>query len=356
MGFNKRFVTVLTPEGEFLRAKNGSPEYQIGQEIVFVPVTYEKKASFSSLLRSRMVWSAAVLILGLLFIPFYQNNQVYAYLSIDINPSMEMSVNEKYQVIKLVAYNDDGERIIEQLKGWKYKDAETVVSGIIHEIKQQGYLKENQRLVLASVFAKNEAHKKETRWDEEVEEIKEEIEKETFAITVIKGSKDEREKAAAAGLTTGKYKEMKLKKEQGKTKKQVQEQPGVEKESAVNEETPVNTGQSQQQKKTVPVIKNSPVPPGQLKKESETVKNNQIPEGTNTENQEILKQVEPNEAQNKANVNQGNKIKENNENRNKENDNVGNQKGSEDENNGNAQKYNLSEADDKADQLNRKNN
>ena len=38
MEVHKRFLTFLTPQGEFLRARNLKENYQIGQEIVFFPI------------------------------------------------------------------------------------------------------------------------------------------------------------------------------------------------------------------------------------------------------------------------------------------------------------------------------
>ena len=47
MEINKRFLTVLTPEGEFLRARNLKENYQIGQEIDFFPLEQRKRVNDS---------------------------------------------------------------------------------------------------------------------------------------------------------------------------------------------------------------------------------------------------------------------------------------------------------------------
>ncbi len=56
MEVDKRFLTVLTPEGEFLRARNDSSHYQLGQEITFIPVTQEvkEKAAILTFFRGRV--------------------------------------------------------------------------------------------------------------------------------------------------------------------------------------------------------------------------------------------------------------------------------------------------------------
>lgn len=55
----------------------------------------------------------------ILFLAFNQNEKVYAYMSIDINPSLELGVNENLKVVELTPYNKEGRAIIEEIHGWK---------------------------------------------------------------------------------------------------------------------------------------------------------------------------------------------------------------------------------------------
>ncbi|MDV2888449.1 SigI regulator RsgI, partial [Alkalihalophilus pseudofirmus] len=45
-----------------------------------------------------------IIFMSLLF-PLYRNDKAYAYLSIDVNPSIELGVNEKMQVIEMTGFN-----------------------------------------------------------------------------------------------------------------------------------------------------------------------------------------------------------------------------------------------------------
>lgn len=113
MEVNRQFLTVLTPEGEFLRAQNQNHAYKIGQEINFIPYILEKRKNpFDLLLKRKMAFSAAVAILlfSIFFFPYYQSNQVYAYMSIDINPSLELAVNQDFEVLDIIPYNNDGKK------------------------------------------------------------------------------------------------------------------------------------------------------------------------------------------------------------------------------------------------------
>lgn len=45
LSVNKRFVTLLTPEGEFLKTKRQEREYEVGEEITFSPI--KQKVTFA---------------------------------------------------------------------------------------------------------------------------------------------------------------------------------------------------------------------------------------------------------------------------------------------------------------------
>ena len=57
MEIDERFLTVLTPEGEFLRARKLDTLYQIGQEIEFYPLAQEerRKTSLLTIFQKRIV-------------------------------------------------------------------------------------------------------------------------------------------------------------------------------------------------------------------------------------------------------------------------------------------------------------
>ena len=219
MEVNKRFLTMLTPEGEFLRARNLNKNYQIGQEIDFFPVEQwkmSKRFSFSLFqpYKRKLVVSTALALMLLMIsiLPFKQNNQVYAYLSIDINPSLELGVNKNCQVIELIPYNEDGEKIVSLLHDWEKKDIEDVTSGIMDVIQSQGYLEENHEVILSTVYVNTDKQDRnkhiEKEIEQEMDEVKEIVQKEDLEVTVVIGTQKDRKEAMEKGLTTGLYKEI----------------------------------------------------------------------------------------------------------------------------------------------------
>nr|WP_249365345.1 anti-sigma factor domain-containing protein [Cytobacillus citreus] len=234
MEVNERFLTLLTPDGEFLRARKLDRDYQIGQEIDFFPINQEeaKKKSFFSIFNSfkaKTAFAATLIfmIMSVTLLPFFGNNNVYAYMSIDINPSIELGVNKNFQVIKIHPYNEEGKEIVNQLHDWKKKNIQELTNEIIQEIKAQGYTKNNHEIVIGTAYEKKGQQKVENQqWEKEIAEIRNELKTENLELKIVKGSIEDRNKAKEMGLTMGLYKE----------KENQEKEMRLEQDNKVNEE------------------------------------------------------------------------------------------------------------------------
>jgi hypothetical protein len=205
MEINRRFLTVLTPDGEFLQVRRQDQLYQVGQEINFSAKELEKKlVPFSIPIKFAITACAFVLVL-ISIIPVYQDNQVYAYMSIDINPSIELGMNENLKVIELMPYNKDGEKIVNALSNWKRKDVDKVTLEIMNEINKQGYTKKKNEVVVSTVLVKDQRNDT-NKLQEEIKVIEKEIAKENLDMILVEASEKDREKAKEKGITTGLYK------------------------------------------------------------------------------------------------------------------------------------------------------
>jgi hypothetical protein len=211
MEIDGRFLTLLTPEGEFLKARKEKHDYLIGQEIDFFPINQVTKKNKSMFYHfPGKVAAAAVLaiMVGVAsFLPIYNNNEVYAYMSIDVNPSIELAVNADLKVVDLKGYNVEGKQIISKIKEWKHEKVSTVTSTIIEEIKNQGFFENHDKVVISAVYDDNKKPKVEEKLEANIEKIEDEIEKDNLQLTVVHGTKKERKKAVEQGVTTGVYKE-----------------------------------------------------------------------------------------------------------------------------------------------------
>ncbi|MGG1680012.1 anti-sigma factor domain-containing protein [Neobacillus sp. NRS-1170] len=303
MKIDNGFLTLLTPEGEFLRARKQDQAYSIGEEIHFFPIESSRTdKSFhgaKNILRQKSVWAAAmafIIILGGAIIPMFQNDKAYAYMSIDVNPSIELGINKKMQVVEITGYNKEGKKVISELDDWENQNVSDVTKAILAEMKDEGYLNKNEKIILSTVRTKQLAKDAEEKLQKNIKEIKSAIKKQQLKPTYITETEETREIALKEGKTTGKYKSKLFntvkdnektiennkenKKENKKTAPPTQsvkteivektEPHGQIKKQIEN--TTINNTSSENKNNRVG---GNSVPPGQLKKmEEETIKQN----------------------------------------------------------------------------------
>lgn len=230
MEINDAYLTLLTPDGEFLRARKQKQPYTIGEEILFFPIELKKTTRHHSLL-TKMLSVKSMATIAVAFILFfgsilfsYQNNKAYAYMSIDVNPSIELVMNKEMRVLKIKAYNQDGKKIIDRLGDWKKKDIAELTQSLLKEMKRQGYLKDHHVVVISTVRADKKEPAAEKELAENMKEIEKTIEDNALQLTVLNGTPNDLEKAHELGITTGKYKERKQKQNEKELPASQQEQ------------------------------------------------------------------------------------------------------------------------------------
>src|SRR6476469_4401346 len=99
MEVNDSLLTLLTPDGQFLQARKQDHPYVLGEEILFKPISKKKSLFVNRFIGVKQLSIAAAvlfLFLGSL-IPVYQSNKAYAYMSIDVNPSIELGINKQME-------------------------------------------------------------------------------------------------------------------------------------------------------------------------------------------------------------------------------------------------------------------
>ncbi len=123
----------------------------IGEEISFDE--QEQKASRFSIpyfLKPASLLVACFLC-ALLFFYNQPEEKVFAYVSVDINPSLEVSVTKDLRVIDLQACNDDGRRILKELKQWENKQLQEVIRAIIKQSQEDKYLTNDKQVMLTAI-------------------------------------------------------------------------------------------------------------------------------------------------------------------------------------------------------------
>nr|WP_269151540.1 anti-sigma factor domain-containing protein [Sutcliffiella horikoshii] len=200
----------MTPEGEFLKSRKQKGQVDLGEEIVFFPLhraEKERKGKLSSIFRAKwaVISVLTAIILAFSLYPKYASNQVYAYVSVDVNPSVELGVNKDMKVISIEAYNEEGKDIIKQLVEWENRDLTNVSSQMFDIFREKGYLTENSEVLIASVLT----HEKNEGWNSlmqsKITSISEKIQQDKVSITTLETTTQERSNAIKEGLSPGKY-------------------------------------------------------------------------------------------------------------------------------------------------------
>lgn len=110
--------------------------------------------NFSMLPRIWSAFAAVATVIAIMFNVHYSNNIKYAYIYVDVNPSIELKVNKKGNVVSCRAYNLDGEDIVsakavvESVN--KKEKLDVVIENVIKSIRDRGYFSGQYDSVLVS--------------------------------------------------------------------------------------------------------------------------------------------------------------------------------------------------------------
>ncbi len=126
-------AAVLSEDGRISKIKNKN--YAIGQE-----VTLKNTGKYIKLTAS------AAAALAIFATPAWAYLTPYSYVSLDVNPSFEFSVNRFDRVLEVKAANDVGEKVIGEMSvaGLKNKEINEAVKNVLVELKDKGYIIEGK--------------------------------------------------------------------------------------------------------------------------------------------------------------------------------------------------------------------
>lgn len=119
------------------------------QNNVYIMQTEAKKRYFPRV--AGALAAALVLVFGAVFIyNAMSNNQVNALVTLDVNPSVEIRINNDDRVVDVEAKNEDAVKILDNMD-LKNTTIDVTVNAIIGSMLKQGYIRENANSVLLSV-------------------------------------------------------------------------------------------------------------------------------------------------------------------------------------------------------------
>ena len=198
-------AAVLREDGEIVKTRQ---KCAVGDTIE-LPAEKIRFPSARSV-RSIAAAAAAVIVIGGgSGIYTYENVMACSYVSLDVNPSLELVLNRQNRVIRVNACDDEAESVVEAIKEQNIKNmkVDDALETAYDVLKENGYIAEDNVNYILFNVSSDESSRKEIL-TEKIETLIGEKE-ETLAITT-KSSLDDREKARELGISAGKYHEIRM--------------------------------------------------------------------------------------------------------------------------------------------------
>lgn len=191
------YAAVLSDNGNIVKIKNNN--YQIGEEIQMKNTIKKSKKKIYALAASV---AATILIAGT---GVYAYITPYAYVSLDVNPSIEYKVNIFNRVVETSDVNDDGAEIVINIDV-KNKLIDEAIKDTITEINEQGYFKDGETGGVVIATSSNDSVKAEELANELKEKAEEVITENsiTAEVEVLSVGKERVLEAKELGVTPGK--------------------------------------------------------------------------------------------------------------------------------------------------------
>ena len=134
---NGKYAIILARDGSFRKIK-ATAHMAAGSEIDLNQPTGNTKAA-RLMTKVASIAAAALFVLGIGY-GAYSYTLPYSYVDVDINPSIELTVNVYDRIIKAEALNNDGKKVLGN-SSLKNTRLEAGVSQLLNIAVEQGYLK-----------------------------------------------------------------------------------------------------------------------------------------------------------------------------------------------------------------------
>jgi len=149
-----RKAAALTRSGEFIRVNNEG--YTIGQQVLLIPQPVAAQPVRKRIRVTALAGMAAgflLLVLG----GFKGYTMPVGVVSLDVNPSIEYTINAFDRVLDITAVNDDAGKILANMdeNALRYRPVEEVVDATILALRENGYLTDatgNDVVIAASSY------------------------------------------------------------------------------------------------------------------------------------------------------------------------------------------------------------
>ncbi len=189
-------AAALLSDGTVVIIPNRS--YALGQEI-----EYRSPADTA---RKAVAWAAGVAAVLCISVGVYAYKAPYSYVSLDVNPSIEFSLNRFDQVLRVTAVNTDAQAIVTELyhQDISHRNIVQAVELIITSLSEQDYFEKESSYVL--IAAASQDTKKAEQLVLALEQTAHQAggSPEELKVKTVSGVPEQVEEARKAGVTLGK--------------------------------------------------------------------------------------------------------------------------------------------------------
>ncbi|HEX3030918.1 MAG TPA: anti-sigma factor domain-containing protein [Bacillota bacterium] len=191
---------IMTKDGEFRRVSLPSGPVRVGQEVTVSTFALTGWTKYATL--------AACLLLALAGVFTLQQpaaGETVAYVSLDINPSMELAVDSHLQVADVKALNEDSRQLLDKLV-YKKKNVYLVISDILQKAIDLDYVSsEKSNLVVSTVYEVNPKYQLDAEQLEKAVAAPLKVKHLKAGLLFLKATPQEHAAASKLKLSTGKY-------------------------------------------------------------------------------------------------------------------------------------------------------
>ncbi|MCZ8523823.1 MULTISPECIES: anti-sigma factor domain-containing protein [Paenibacillus] len=211
MEITEKNLIVMRPDGKFDRVPRRKRSCEIGEEIVYAEESGGWRTPSAA---ARSAMAAAVIFCIVLFASWggkLGSPDVVAYVSMDINPSIEMGIDIEENVLELRGLNEDGNALIENVD-YQGKKLENVTDVLLDRAEKKPLATGEAEIVIAStVVGTNPAMNDEAIAEKVKQQVTKHIEAvhpdqtQTYQVAAFAAPQEVREEAAKNGVSAGKY-------------------------------------------------------------------------------------------------------------------------------------------------------
>lgn len=204
-------IIVMNPEGRFDKLPRGTRNCEVGEEILYAPVKRRIRVPQMAIASGLAAAIVLCFVLVSTLTGTVPGGQVVAYVTIDINPSVEIGIDNDEVVQDLIGLNSDGNDLIQSLV-YKGKSLEAVTSDILDKAEQGALARGEADIIISSTIVEQKtdvndqaiATKLKAQVSKHIEQTHPDQVK-NYEVTAFAAPQEVRQEAKASGVSAGKY-------------------------------------------------------------------------------------------------------------------------------------------------------